>query len=117
MRVQLPEHLLVAAVTTGLVVSARGVSTREGDFQVQGQIVSFLSGRCVERHLNFLSLAVKHLVLCRGTFPDEGVLKSQTRVLRGMDLILTFRFFRVMCLIGHCRPIPRSSRARTEIAL
>ena len=34
MRVQLPEHLLVAAVTTGLVVSARGVSTREGDFQV-----------------------------------------------------------------------------------
>ena len=39
-RVELPEHF-VAAVTTGLVVSARGVSTREGDFQVQRQIVSF----------------------------------------------------------------------------
>ena len=39
-RVQLPEHVM-AAVTTGLVVSARGVSKREGDFQVQRQIVCF----------------------------------------------------------------------------
>ena len=34
-RVQLPEHL-VAAVTTGLVVSARGVPTCEGDIRVSG---------------------------------------------------------------------------------
>ena len=39
-RVQLPEHL-VAAVKTGLVVSARGVSTCEGDFQVQRQMGFF----------------------------------------------------------------------------
>ena len=38
-RVQLLEHL-VAVVTAGLAVSARGVPTREGDFQVQRQIDS-----------------------------------------------------------------------------
>lgn len=132
-RLQLPEHL-VAAATTGLVVSARGVATSEGDFQVAGlclaqtpilltspvkspelspgvgflalvsglaigsavgdsrsrdRLIHFLSGRCVERHLNYLSLAVKHLVLCGGTFPDEGVLRSQTGVLQDIDLLLT----------------------------
>ena len=39
-RVQLPEHF-ETTVTSGLVVSARGVSTRESDFQVQRQFVSF----------------------------------------------------------------------------
>ena len=65
---------LVVAVATGLVVSARGVSTCEGDFQAQRRIDSFLSGRCVERHLKYLSWVLKHLVPGRGTFLDEGVL-------------------------------------------
>ena len=32
------------------------------------------SGRCVERHLKYLSWVLKHLVPGRGTFPDECVL-------------------------------------------
>ena len=50
-RSQLREHL-VAAVPTGLVLSARGVATREDDFQVQRQIDSFPeSQRQIASHL------------------------------------------------------------------
>ena len=98
-----PEHP-VAALTTGLFVSARGVATCEGDIRVSGMclaqtpiplagpfkstelslsrfrdsLILFLIGRCVERHLNYLSMAVKHLVPGQGTFPDEGVLRTTT---------------------------------------
>ena len=34
-------------------------------------LILFLIGRCVERHLISLSLAVKDLVLGRGTFPER----------------------------------------------
>ena len=78
-RLRLPEHL-VAAVTTGLVVSARGVATREGDFQVQRQFGSFPEWALRRAASQLLVLEVKHFVLFGGAFPDEGVLKSQTGV-------------------------------------
>ena len=61
-RVQLPEHL-EAAVTTGLVVSARSVSTREGDFQAQRQIVSFFEWALRRAASQLLVLAVEHFLM------------------------------------------------------
>ena len=43
----------MAALTTGLVVSARGVPTREGEVPVQRQFFSFPEWRFVELHLNY----------------------------------------------------------------
>ena len=85
---QLLGHL-VAAVPTALVVSARGVATVRVIVKSRDTLIHFPSGRCVERHLNYLFLAVKHLVLCAATFPDEDFLKSQTGVLPEIHLLLT----------------------------
>ena len=42
----------------------------------------------LEQYSNYLSLAVKRLVLGERTFPHEGVLKSQTGVLPELDSLL-----------------------------
>ena len=58
-------------------------------FKSSDRLFHFLSARCVERHLNYLSLAVKRPVIGGGTFAFEGVLRSHTGVLPKIDLLLT----------------------------
>ena len=55
----------------------------------------------VKRHLNYVSLAVKHLVLGRRTFPDESVLKSQTEYWSFHGSVwLVSLFYKITCGIS-----------------